>query len=53
MADEPATEILEATISCAHTRHVAINQSSNRLDITVPSYSERHLLADEQLEGEQ
>jgi TetR/AcrR family transcriptional repressor of nem operon len=43
-------EYLATTITGAHTRHVAINQSSDQLYDTITRYIERHLLADEQPE---
>lgn len=47
---EPArdAEYLTTTITGAHTRHIAINQSSDRLYATMTRYIERHLLTDKQ-----
>jgi TetR/AcrR family transcriptional repressor of nem operon len=43
-------EYLATTITGAHTRHVAINHSSDQLYDTMTRYIKRHLLADEQPE---
>jgi TetR/AcrR family transcriptional repressor of nem operon len=45
-------EYLTATITGVHTRHAAINQSSDRLYTTMTRYIEEHLLADKQTEIE-
>lgn len=49
---EPASdaEYLTTTITGAHTRHAAINRSSEQLYTTMTRYIETHLLADEQPE---
>lgn len=49
---EPAhdAEYITTTITGAHTRAIAINQSSAQLYATMTRYIERHLLADEQPE---
>ncbi|GAB7010734.1 hypothetical protein JCM31271_26770 [Halorubrum trueperi] len=44
-ADIPTT-----TITGAHTRHIAINQSSDRLSNTMTRCTERHPLIDDQQE---
>ncbi|GAB7011105.1 TetR/AcrR family transcriptional regulator [Halorubrum trueperi] len=43
-------EYLTTTITGAHTRDIAINQSSEQLYVTMTRHIERHLLADEQPE---
>ena len=45
-----AAEYLTTVITGAHTRHIAINQSSDWLYDTMTRYIERHLLADEYTE---
>jgi AcrR family transcriptional regulator len=45
-----AAEYLTTVITGAHTRHVAVNQSSDPIYNTMTRYIERHLLADEHTE---